>query len=350
MTIQGVKAKEVLDSRGIPTVQVDLKTNKGTFSAITPSGTSSGKYEAVELRDNNPFRYSGKGVKKAVHNVNTIIAKKLIGRTLDQEQIDSLLIELDATPNKKRLGANALLPVSLAVCRAGAKEHNLPLYSYIQKISKTKKISLPLPLVLLLEGGRHAKKSCDFQEFMVMIKAKTFKDSLAKATKLYTTIKEFFKQNNYQTTVGMEGAFPSPFKDNESPLGLIKYLAKKTKLHSAYAIAIDVASSEFYKKNKYYLQTEKKQYTAAQLASYYTKLIKHYPLAIIEDPFDQDDTKAWKSFTQKNKKINVVGDDFLTTNPQRIKEAIKRKSCNALLVKPNQIGTLTQTFHAISLA
>ena len=352
MTIKEVKATEVLDSRGIPTIRVDLKTNKGTFTAITPSGTSSGKYEAFELRDNNPFRYSGKGVRKAVNNINKIIAKEIKNQQPNLKQIDQILIELDHTYNKSNLGANAILPVSIAVCRAEAKHHNLPLYKHIQKLSKTKNLTLPIPQLLVLEGGRHATNSSDFQEFMISIKAKTFQQSLEQSTLIYKTIKKLLTKNKQPITVGMEGAFPSPFKDNEQPFKLIEQAAKITKTKAKLKIAIDVAASEFYKKNLYHLNSEKKHLTFQKLSKYYQHLINKYPIYSIEDPFDQDDWAAWKSLTKltKKQKTMIVADDLTTTNPTRIQQAIKRKACNTLLVKPNQIGTITETLQAIKLA
>ena len=352
MTIKEVKATEVLDSRGIPTVRVDLKTNKGSFSAITPSGTSSGKYEAFELRDGNLLRYFGKGVKKAVNNINKIIAPKILGlNEKNQKEIDEVLINLDSTVNKSNLGANAILPVSTAVCRAGAKQSNMPLYKYIAKLSKTKTLTLPVPLVLVLEGGKHATKSSDFQEFMILIKSNSFKKTLEKSTLIYKTIRKILTKNKKSITVGMEGAFPSPFKDNEKPLQLILQAAKMTKQKSNLKIAIDIAASEFYKKEIYNLKSEKKHLTSKQLSKYYLNLRTKYPLELIEDPFDQDDWTSWKSFTKHSgKNTIIIGDDFLTTNPKRIKNAIKKESCNALLVKPNQIGTITETLEAINLA
>jgi len=355
MTIKEVKAIEVLDSRGIPTVRVDLKTNKGTFTAITPSGTSSGKYEAFELRDNNPLRYFGKGVRKAVSNINKIIAPELKNQQLNQKQIDELLIELDGTHNKSDLGANAILPVSIAVCRAKAKHNNIPLYKHIQKLSKTKTLTLPIPQLLVLEGGKHASNSSDFQEFMISIKAKTFQESLEKSTLVYKLIRRILHLNDHPINVGMEGAFPSPFKDNEKPFILIEQAAIQAKQKPNLKIAIDAAASEFYKKNLYNLKSEKKHLTFQKLSTYYHHLTTNYPIYSIEDPFDQDDWAAWKAFTKQSKKtkkqkLNIVADDLLTTNPTRIKQAIQRKACNALLVKPNQIGTITETLQAIGLA
>ncbi|MFH1358981.1 MAG: phosphopyruvate hydratase [archaeon] len=347
-----IKAKEVLDSRGNPTVEVEIKTNKGVFKASVPSGASTGKHEAHELRDNDKSRYSGKGVLKAVNNVNKIIAPRLEGKNPSkQEEIDNLMIKLDNTKNKSKLGANAILAVSMAVCRAGAAEKNIPLYKHIQQLSGNKKLILPTPMVLLVEGGKHATQSSDLQEFMIMPKAKTFKQSLKKGTEVYNEVKNILKKQNQSTNIGFEGAFGVKVKKSKDIFELIIRAIKNAGYEPGKEIniAIDAAASEFYKNKKY--KIDSKILNSKDIINFYTNLVNKYPITSIEDPLDQDDWNTWTSLTKKlGNKIQVVGDDLLTTNPIRIKKAIKTKACNALLLKINQIGTITESIKAYKIA
>ena len=362
MTIKSIKAKEVLDSNNKPTIKVILKTSKGEFQAMVPSGTSTGKYEAHAIV-----------ASKAVNIVNKIIARKLIGLDpSNQSKIDNLLIKLDGTKNKSKLGANAILGVSMAICRAGAAKHNLPLYKYLQKLSGNKIIKLPIPMLLLIEGGKHisknsekntelnSEKNTDIQEFMILPKAKSFKDSLKKGKKVYKELSIILRKNKYNTKLGLEGAYTPVLKSNELAIELIEQAIQKAGFtKNEITIAIDSAASEFYKNNLYYLEVEKTKLTKKQFLNYYINLVKTHNITSIEDPFDQDDWKSWQSLTKSlnkklnnksNKKINIVGDDLLVTNIIRIKQAIKNKACNTLLLKINQIGTITESLEAYNLA
>ena len=348
MTIMSINSKEVLDSNGRPTLKVDLISSEGTFTALVPSGTSIGKYEALELRDENG------GVKQAINNVNNIIAPKLIGlNPFNQKDIDNLMINLDGTKNKSRLGANAILGISMAVSRAGAGESKMPLYGYLQKLSENKKLNLPIPLVLVLEGGKHAKNSSDIQEFMILSKAESFGESLKESSEIYKMIGMILKSKKFQTNLGYEGAYCPNLRSNERYLELIINGIENAgyKPGKEIFIAIDSAASEFYENGKYNLKMDKKIFDSEGLLDFYESLIKKYPLISIEDPFDQNDWESWKLLTKNlGKKIKIVGDDLTTTNPQKIKLAINKKACNAFIIKPNQIGTISETINAFKLA
>ena len=342
MPIKEIKAKEVLNSRGKPTIEVILKTDKGKFKASVPSGASTGKYEALEIK-----------VPKAINNINKKIAPSLINKDpTQQKKIDQIMLNLDNTKNKSNLGANAILAVSMAVCRAGAKQKNIPLYKHIQELSGIKKPKLPTPQVLLLEGGKHANNNSDIQEFMIIPKAKNFKEAFQKSKKIYKTLKKILKKNKLRTTLGFEGAFHPNLKSNEKFFEIIIQAIKQAGLKPKkdIEIAIDSAASEFYKNKKYHLKIENKTLNQKKLSKLYKKLIKKYPIKSIEDPFDQDDWKSWSSFNSSLKNIQVVGDDLLTTNPKKIQKAIKTKACNTLLLKINQIGTITESIKAHHLA
>lgn len=346
MTIKSIKAKEVLDSNKNKTIKVILKTSKGTFQSMVPSGTSTGKYEAKEIK-----------ASRAVINVNKKIAPKLIGlNPLNQEQIDKLMIKLDNTKNKSKLGANAILGVSMAVCRAGAAESNLPLHKYLRMLSGTAKTKLPIPMMLMIEGGKHiikgSGKCTDFQEFMILPKAKTFKESFKKGKKVYKTLRKILRKNNYRVKLGHEGAYTPRLDNNEQAIGFIVEAIKQSGYSKKeITIAIDAAASEFYKNKTYNLEVEKKKLNNKQLLTFYKDLVKRYPITSIEDPFNQDDWTYHNKITkQLGKKINIVGDDLLVTNKARIKQAIKKKACNSLLLKINQIGTITETIKAANLA
>lgn len=342
--ITGINAKEILDSRGIPTIEVELSMKDKKVYASVPSGTSSGIYEALELRDGDSKRYNGKGVLKAIKNIKKIIAPALISKNPEkQKEIDEIMIKLDGTENKSKLGANAILAVSIAVCRAGAVSKNLPLYKYISKLSKNKP-KMPVPLILMLEGGKHANNSSDLQEFMIApCKAKSFREAIKIGEEIYFNVRNIVKNQE----IGMEGAFKAEVNSNKE---VFEILAKAIQAKEV-KIAIDSAASEFYKNNLYNLKTDKKILTSQELEFYYLKLIKDYKLFSIEDCFEQDDFSAWRNFNKKiGNKLQIVGDDLLVTNKKRINLAIKNKLCNAMILKINQIGTISEAIEAGNLA
>lgn len=357
--IKDIKARQVFDSRGNPTVECEIKTNSGIFRGIVPSGASTGKHEALELRDNKK-EYLGKGVTKAVNNVNKIIAKEIIGKNIDQEKIDNLMINLDGTENKKKLGANAILSVSIALCKAGAAAKNQPLYIYINEIynkkNKTKiKPSMPIPFLNIINGGKHAGNNINIQEFMIVpYTARTFQQAMRISTEVYHTLKQVIKEKYgiQSINVGDEGGFAPKLNDNEEPLKLIIESINKLNYQDKVGIAIDAAASEFFINNTYKL--EKRKFSSEELMNYYFSLIKKYPLLSIEDPFSEDDWKSFSKITIRinkfKRKIQIVGDDLLVTNPMRIKKAIESNSCNTLLLKINQIGTITEALEAARIA
>jgi len=345
--IQKIKAREILDSRGNPTIEVDLITNQGLFRASVPSGVSKGKYEAVE-----------KKAKIAVNNVNKIIAPKLKGKVpAKQKEIDNLMIKLDGTKNKSKLGANAILAVSQACCRAGAKSTNLPLYRYISRLSRGRtstKLSLPAPSVLLIEGGAHAGNELDFQEFMIVPQIKPFSKNLQIAAEIYQEIKKIIKQKyiDLAINVGDEGGFAPPARVPEEALNLILKAAKNLGYQNKIKIILDVASSQFFTDDKYKMKFG--VFTSEGLLRYYSDLIQKYPISGLEDPFSEEDWEGWKKIKSKVKsqksKVLIISDDLLATNPERIKAAFSKKACNAIILKPNQIGTITETIEAGRLA
>ncbi len=347
-----VRAREVLDSRGNPTVEVDLKTRNGTSRAIVPSGASTGIHEALELRDGGD-RYLGRGVRKAVGNVNKNISKQIIGLDCrNQREIDSQMIELDGTENKSMLGANAILAVSMAVTRASATELGIPLYQRIADLSENKKLLMPTPSMNVINGGSHAGNELDIQEYMIL---PTGAGNLAAGVRIcaevYQTLKEILR-NRYgkgAINVGDEGGFAPPLKKAEEPLDLILNAVDKLGYEDKVEIAIDAAASEFYKDGRYVIEGEK--LSGYELADKYTNLIDNYPIVSLEDVFAQDDWSSWTEFNKKTgKKIQVVGDDILVTNVERIKKAIKLGACNALLLKVNQIGTVSESIDAARLS
>lgn len=346
--IKKIKARQVLDSRGNPTIEVDLLTDKTLVRAIVPSGASTGKHEALELRDNKK-EYNGKGVLKAVNNVNKI-QKKLIGLDCrNQKQIDTLMLELDGTENKSKLGANSILGVSLAVCKAAG----LPtLYKYIGKLSKRNSTLLPIPQMNIINSGKHAGVDNDIQEHLIMpVKFKSFKEALRAGTETYHTLKNILK-NKYgvsATLLGDEGGFAPPIKDVRERLELIQTAIENSGYNKKIFLALDCAASEFYHHAKYKIQ--EKTYDSGELIDFYADLTKTYNIVSIEDAMSEDDWQGWQQLTKKlGKKIQIVGDDLLVTNVNRINKAIKQKSCNSLLLKVNQIGTVTEAINAALLA
>jgi len=352
-TIARIKAREILDSRGTPTVEVDVVLSGGARGrAAVPSGASTGKYEAVELRDADESRYKGKGTTKAVKNVNAIIAGKLKGMDArEQVAIDRLMINLDGTDNKSDLGANAILGVSLAVAKAAAAAGDVPLYRYI---GGARANVLPVPMMNILNGGKHAGWNIDLQEFMIMpLGAPSFREALRMGSEIFHTLKDVLKQKGYNTNVGDEGGFAPALKANEEACELIVDAISQGgyKPGKEVFLALDPASTEFYEKEKYHLRSEKVTKTSEEMVAYYTNLVKAYPICSIEDGLAEDDWTGWQLLTQKlGDKIQLVGDDLYVTNTKRLAQGIKLNASNSILIKLNQIGTLTETLEAINLA
>lgn len=349
-----VKGREVLDSRGNPTVEVEVTVKDGSIGrAIVPSGASTGIYEALELRDVEMDRYGGKGVRKAVAHVNDEIAKALCGmRVTCQQEIDARLMEADGTEAKKNLGANAVLGASLACARAGAQVYKQPLYRYIGGVAGT---LLPMPMMNILNGGAHADNSIDFQEFMIVpVGAETFKEALRMGCEVFHSLKGVLKEMHMNTAVGDEGGFAPNLSGNEEGLKVIMAAIEKAGYVPGkdISLALDVASSEFYKDGKYILSGEgNKVFDSQAITAYYDELTENYPIVSIEDGCDQDDWEGWQRLTQKiGRKVQLVGDDFFVTNTKRLEEGIRRSAANAILIKPNQIGTLTETIQAVQMA
>ena len=353
--IKKLRAREVLDSRGNPTVEVDLMTDSCCTTAIVPSGASTGVHEALELRDNNKKRYSGKGVLKAVNNVNNIIAKKIIGYDCTkQREIDNILLELDGKSHKTKLGANAILGVSMAVCKAGAICSNKELYHYVQWTSKSKKLVLPVPQMNIINSGKHAGVENDIQEHMILPNGfRNFNDALRAGVEVYHVLKNVLKREYGAKSIllGDEGGFAPPIENVEKRLDLLMDSIKEAGYAGKIKLALDCAASEFYnEKEKKYAITGK-DYGRGELIDFYDDLITSYPIVSIEDGFAQDDWDGWKSFTKElGNKIQIVGDDLLVTNSMRIKKALNDGACNALLLKVNQIGTVTEAIDAANIS
>ncbi|WP_302225677.1 phosphopyruvate hydratase [Veillonella magna] len=351
--ITDVYAREILDSRGNPTVEVEVYLEDGTISrAAVPSGASTGMFEAVELRDGDKSRYLGKGVLKAVENVNDIIGPAIIGYdATEQVAIDKIMIELDGTPNKGKLGANAILGVSMAVAKAAAESLDLPLFQYL---GGTNAKELPVPMMNILNGGAHADNNVDIQEFMIMpVGAETFAQALRMCAEIYHTLKNVLKGKGLATGVGDEGGFAPNLGSNEEALQVICEAIKEAGLEPGKDImlAIDAASSEFYKDGKYELAGEGKTKTAAEMVDFYEELVNKYPIISIEDGLAEEDWDGWKVLTERlGKKVQLVGDDLFVTNTERLSKGITNDTANAILIKVNQIGTLTETFDAIEMA
>ncbi len=354
-TIIDVFAREILDSRGNPTVEVDVILEDGSMGrAAVPSGASTGEHEAVELRDGDKGRYHGKGVQKAVNNVNEIIADEIIELdATEQVYIDKLLCELDGTPNKSKLGANAILGVSMAVCKAAANSLEMPLYQYIG--GPNAKI-LPVPMMNILNGGSHADNNVDLQEFMIMpAGADNFAEALRMGAEVFHTLKSVLKKKGYSTSVGDEGGFAPNLSSNEEALQVIVEAIEKAgfKPGKDLFIALDPAASEFYdaEKKKYVLASEKRKLSSKEMVAYYAKLVETYPIVSIEDGMAEDDWDGWKLMTDAlGAKIQLVGDDLFVTNTERLKKGIEMGVTNSILIKLNQIGTLTETLDAIEMA
>jgi enolase len=352
-TISDVYAREVLDSRGNPTVEVEVYLESGAFGrAIVPSGASTGAYEAVELRDGDKGRYLGKGVLKAVENVNEIIAPEIIGLdALDQVGIDHKMIELDGTPNKAKLGANAILAVSMAVARAAADALDVPLYVYLGGFNAK---TLPVPMMNIINGGAHADNNVDVQEFMVLpVGAPTFKEALRIGAEIFHSLKSVLKEKGLNTAVGDEGGFAPNFKSNEEAITTILTAIENAGYKPGVDVflGMDVASTEFFKDGKYHLEGEGKSFTSAEWVDFLAAWVDKYPIITVEDGCSEDDWEGWKLLTEKlGNKIQLVGDDLFVTNTERLSRGIEENIGNSILVKVNQIGTLTETFDAIEMA
>jgi len=353
--IESVQAQEILDSRGNPTIEVEVFLEDGSFGrAAIPSGASTGVHEALELRDGDKSRYGGKGVTKAVANVNTLIADELIGwDATDQIALDKMLLDLDGTPNKAKLGANAILGTSLATAKAAANSVGLPLYRYIGGVYAH---VLPVPMMNILNGGAHtAWQSTDAQEFMVMpLGAPSFSEAVRWGAEIYHALKAVLKSHGYTTLVGDEGGYAPNLKANVEAVEVILEAIEKAgfKAGKDAAIALDPAASEFYDEEKkiYNLRTEGKKLDPAQMVDFWKSWVDQFPIVSIEDGLGQDDWEGWKKMTEVlGDRLQIVGDDLLVTNPERVRKAIKEKACNSLLVKVNQIGSLTETIESVSL-
>lgn len=350
--IHDINAREILDSRGNPTVEVEVYLNDGSLGrAAVPSGASTGSHEAVELRDGGQ-RYSGKGVLSAVTNTMTIVAPALIGLSaFNQVEIDQLMLELDGTPNKGNLGANAILGVSLAVARAAADSLGMPFYRYIGGVNSK---VLPVPMLNILNGGKHADNNVDIQEFMIMpVGASSFSSGLRMSTEIFHTLRKVLKSRGYNTAVGDEGGFAPDLKSNEEALECIVLAIEKAgyKPGEEIRIALDVAAAELYQDGKYHLASENLVKTSQEMIEYYGKLCGQYPIISIEDGLSEDDWEGWTAFTDAmGAKIQIVGDDLFVTNPERLAQGITKKAANSILIKLNQIGTLTETLDTIEMA
>ncbi|RAV99307.1 phosphopyruvate hydratase [Pseudochryseolinea flava] len=354
--IESIHARQILDSRGNPTIEVDVVTESGAFGrAAVPSGASTGTHEAVELRDGDKKKFLGKGVLKAVDNVNTKIASEIIGfDVFDQNLLDKIMIELDGTANKAKLGANAILGTSLAIAKAAAMEAGMPLYRYIGGVSAN---TLPVPMMNILNGGSHADNSIDFQEFMVMpVKADTFSESLRMGTEIFHTLKKVLHDKGFSTNVGDEGGFAPNIKSNEEAIEIVLKAIEKAGLKPGVDvfIAMDAAVSEFYDaKTKTYTfhKSDGKKLKSDEMVEYWAKWVKKYPIISIEDGMAEDDWDGWKKLTDKvGDKVQLVGDDLFVTNVKRLQDGIDKGVANSILIKVNQIGSLTETIDAVNLA
>ncbi|MCL5005724.1 MAG: phosphopyruvate hydratase [Acidobacteria bacterium] len=349
-----IVGREILDSRGNPTVEADVRLRDGAFGrAAVPSGASTGEHEAIELRDGDKRRYQGKGVLQAVENINTVIARELGGREAsNQPEIDQRLIELDGTPNKSNLGANAILAVSMAVCRAAARSAGLPLYRYLGGISAR---LLPVPMMNVLNGGVHADNTVDFQEFMIMpVGAETFSQALRMGVETFHALKKVLKERGYSTSVGDEGGFAPSLKSNVEAIEVILEAIDAAGFSPGtdIALGLDPAASELYRAGKYvFFKSDKSEKSAEEMIELYADWVRQYPIISIEDGLAQDDWEGWKKMTKElDDKIQLVGDDIFVTNTERLRQGIEEGVANSILIKLNQIGTVTETMAAIDLA
>jgi enolase len=353
-TIVGLHAREILDSRGVPTIEVECQLESGVVGwAAVPSGVSTGSQEALELRDSRKKRYLGKGVTKAIHNVESVIVRELVGEdALNQAEIDALLVELDGTENKSRLGANAMLGVSLAVCRAAAEYLGLPLYRYLGGVNAR---LLPVPMMNVLNGGKHADNNVDIQEFMIVpAGAPSFREALRMAAEVFAHLKQVLRERHYATGVGDEGGFAPDLTSNVEALDLVIEAIERAGYRSGKDVylALDVAASELFHNGRYVLATDKgTKMSSSQMVKLYEQWVRDYPLVSIEDGLAEDDWEGWVLLSETlGDRIKIVGDDIFVTNIDRLRMGLKRRAANAILIKLNQIGTLTETLDCIALA
>ena len=356
-TIKNIKSRQVLDSRGNPTIEAEVYLDGGGFGrAIVPSGASTGAGEALELRDGDPSRYNGKSVLKGVWNVNSKIRDILVGNTADPHTVDQMMLDLDGTENKSNLGANAILAVSLANAKANARARKTPFYQYVAELAgTTKQMAIPMPMMNVMNGGAHAAWATDFQEYMIIPRsAGNIAEAVQMGAEVFHSLKDVLKERNYPTTVGDEGGYaPYVREGNNEPLDCIKLAVEKTnyKFGEDIAIAMDIAASEFYDKDHYVLKTNGDWKTAEDLMNWYDWIINNYPVLSIEDGLAEDDWNNWKTMTERfGSQIQLVGDDLFVTNTKLLKHGITEKCANAILIKPNQIGTLSETIEAVLLA
>ena len=347
-TIQKIQAREILDSRNQPTVEAEvLLSDNSVGVASVPSGASTGKFEALELRDGDPTRYGGKGVLKAIENITEKIAKIVSGLELEQKDFDQLLIKEDGTENKSRLGANAILASSLAFAKANAASRRQKLWQYFAEIAETSSPALPTPMFNILNGGRHAENSTDIQEFMIVPNGENFAEKMRIGGKIYQTLKKILEEKNLSATIGDEGGFAPPLPSNETAIEIILEAAENYDIK----IALDAAAGEFFADGKYLLKKDGKKFTATELIVFYEEWLAKYPIMSLEDPLAENDLENWKIITEKlNSKIMVVGDDLFATNAKRLKIGIEQKLANAIIIKPNQIGTITETIETANMA
>ncbi|MBR2641097.1 phosphopyruvate hydratase [Candidatus Saccharibacteria bacterium] len=355
--ISNIKARQVLDSRGNPTVEAEVYLDNGAFGrAIVPSGASTGSGEALELRDGDTSRYGGKGVLKAVWNVNSKIRDVLVDNTSDLATVDQMMLELDGTENKTNLGANAMLAVSFAVAKANARASRLPLYRYVAELAGTvDEMSIPMPMMNVMNGGEHASWATDFQEYMIIpCGAGSIAEAVRYGAEVFHALKSILNERGYPTTVGDEGGYAPKVRDgNNEPLECIKLAVERTglKFGKDIAIAMDIAASEFYDKDHYVLKTNGDWKSADDLINWYTWIIDNYPVVSIEDGLAENDWNNWKIMTERlGKRIQLVGDDLFVTNTKLLKKGIESGVANAILIKPNQIGTLSETINAVLMA
>lgn len=355
-TIQAIKAREIIDSRGNPTIEVEVILHSGlTACACAPSGASTGSREALELRDEDPNRYLGKGVLNAIHNVSEFIEPALMGRSVTQQsEIDHILLEIDGTENKSKLGANAILAVSLACAKVAALSQSMPLYAYLGSLFQNETWIMPVPMMNIVNGGAHADNNVDIQEFMILpIGVSDFKEALRYGIETYHALKSILKSKHLNTNVGDEGGFAPDLQSNVQAIDLILEAITKAGFKSGQDIylGLDVAASEFYKNNYYQLSSEQRVLTSEEFVHYLENWCKQYPILSIEDALDESDWKGWQYLTQKlGARCQLVGDDLFVTNPKILQKGIETKAANSILIKLNQIGTLTETFEAIKMA
>ncbi len=357
MKIATIHARQILDSRGYPTIETDVILEDGTLGrAAVPSGASTGTYEALELRDKDPSCYQGKSVQRAINNVNSTIAKRLKGEDItQQEHLDNIMIDLDGTENKSRLGANAILSVSLACAHAAAKFKKLPLFAYFQELAEVPKPLMPVPMMNIINGGKHATASTDIQEFMILpIGASSFSKALEIGANIFHTLGDILRNRGYTTNVGDEGGYAPHFQNgNKEALDLTIYAVEKAgyEIEKDVVLALDVAASELYKNKSYILKRENYNMTTDEMIAFLQELIKEYPIVSIEDALSEDDHEGWKKLTSAiGEEIQVVGDDLFVTNTKRLERGIKDKEANSILIKLNQVGTLSETIATVKMA